>query len=118
MNILKENKGILIIVVIIIALLAWYGMSNKSASTGKVLSTTNSENLIDDRELLQILTNMEKIRLDGHIFESDAYISLQDFSKSIVPEPVGRPDPFAPLNTTEVTITGGEDLSDQVLLRE
>ncbi len=119
MNILKENKGILIVVIIVIALLVWYSMSNQSdSSSDRILSTTSSEHLVDDRELLQILTNMEKIRLDGRIFESDVYLSLQDFSRSIVPEPIGRPDPFAPLEAIEVTITSGGDLSDGVLLRE
>jgi len=120
MDILKENKAVLIIVVIIIALLAFYGMSNGSGTSNSLISSTNArtDTVVNDRELLQLLTDMRKINLEGHIFESPAYTSLQDFSRSIVPEPVGRQDPFAPLPKTEITVTGGgEDLSDQVLLR-
>ncbi len=119
MEILKENKAILVIVIIIVALLAWYGMSGGGNTGGSLLSATapSSNNSVDDRELLQLLTDMRNIHLEGHIFESPAYTSLYDFSRSIVPEPVGRQDPFAPLPKTEVTVTGGDDLSDQVLLR-
>jgi len=119
MDILKENKVILIIIVIIVAFLVFYGTSG-SGGSGALLSAKSSaaDTTVDDRELLQLLTDMRNINLEGHIFESAAYTSLQDFGRSIVPEPVGRQDPFAPLPKTEITITGGgEDLADQVLLR-
>jgi len=121
MDIIKENKVILVIVVIIIALLAFYGMSSGGNSNNALLSTksTATNTTVNDRELLQLLTDMRNIHLEGHIFESAAYTSLQDFGRSIVPEPVGRKDPFAPLQKTEITVTGGgKDLSDQVLLRQ
>jgi len=119
MDILKENKAILVIVVIIVALLAFYGMSSGGSSSSSVLSASspNTDKAVNDRELLQLLTDMRNIHLEGNIFESASYTSLQDFGRSIIPEPVGRQDPFAPLPKTEITVTGGDDLSDQVLLR-
>ncbi len=119
MNAIKENKGVLIIAVIAILLLTFYMMGNTNSQGGNILLSSQNaltEN-VDDRELLQLLIDMRNIRLDGAIFESDIYKSLQDFSKPIVPEPVGRTDPFAPLPKTEVIVTGGGDLRDQVLLR-
>ena len=120
MDILKENKVILVIVVIIIALLAFYGMSGGGSSSALLSAKSPAtDTSVNDRELLQLLTDMRNIHLEGHIFESTAYTSLQDFGRSIIPEPVGRQDPFAPLQKTDVTVTGGgEDLADQVLLRQ
>ncbi len=119
MELLKENKAIFIIIILIMALLAFYSMSSGNGSTQSLLSNSapDTNDAVNDRELLQLLTDMRNIHLDGNIFESDAYTSLKDFSRSIVPEPVGREDPFAPLPKTEITVTGGDDLSDQVLLR-
>jgi len=97
MQILKENKAILVIIIIIIVILAWYGMSKSKSRNDSIVSVTSADATanIDERKLLQLLTDMSKIKLDGHIFESAAYMSLQDFNKKIVPEPVGRQDPFA-----------------------
>ena len=121
MELLKENKVILIIVIIIVVLLAWYSMGGSGNSGGDSLMSASapSSKSVDDRDLLKLLTSMRNIHLDGHIFENPAYKSLRDFSRSIVPEPVGRKDPFAPLPKTEITVTGGgKNLSDQVLLRD
>ncbi len=119
MELLKENKTVFVIGVIILALLIFYGI-NTGNDSGNVLLTSSSPNVskeVNDRELLQLLIDMRSINLEGYIFEDPTYLSLQDFSRSIVPEPVGRQDPFAPLPKTEVTISGGDDLSDQALLR-
>lgn len=119
MNILKENKAIGIIVLVIVVLLGWYILSGGSGGSTPLISSNSpsSGEVVDDRELLELLTDMRNLQLDGHIFESPSYTNLQDFSRSIIPEPVGRRDPFAPVEA-EIVITGGEeDLSDQVLLR-
>ncbi len=117
MEILKQNKLILIVVIIVIALLIWYGMSSSNKTPNTLLTATQtSETDTGDRELLKLLTDMKSIRLDGDIFKSDAYLSLQDFSRDIVGEPVGREDPFAPVNKTEVTLTGGGDSTNQTPL--
>ncbi len=118
MNILRENKIIIALIVLVVAGIIIYSISSTDANNNLLsANSASTANNVDDRELLKLLTDMQTIRLDGRIFESTAYLSLQDFSRSIVPEPVGREDPFAPLEDTSVTISGGEDLSDQVLLR-
>ena len=118
MKIIKENKVILIVIILIISILIWSGMANTGGDSLLSQRSATQNRSVDDRELLQLLTDMRNIRLEGHIFESPAYLQLQDFGRSIVPEPVGRDDPFAPIPTTEITVSGGGDpLQDQVLLR-
>ncbi len=119
MQILKENKIIIIIIAIIIAILIWYGMSKGKSADNPLTSSSmsSSQKSVDDRDLLQLLTDMRNIRLDGHIFESTAYLSLQDFSRNIVPEPVGRQDPFAPVTQPKDADSIADDLSGRVLDR-
>lgn len=53
-----------------------------------------------DRELLTLLGSIKQISLDGTVFENPIFKSLEDFSKPLSPEPIGRPNPFAPLPGT------------------
>ncbi|MCD5384661.1 MAG: hypothetical protein LRZ97_01970 [Candidatus Pacebacteria bacterium] len=117
MNIIKQNKTVFIGAVILISILIFYGLSSKPPSAQHTTSTPSQTENTGEREMLEMLADMKTIRLDGRIFESSTYMNLQDFSREIVPEPIGRQDPFAPLEDTEVTITGGEELLDQALLR-
>lgn len=120
MDLFKENKALVGIAVIIVALLGWYMLSQSdgSSSSGSLITSTsaNSATSAGDRDLLQTLVNMRNIRLDGHIFESPTFLSLQDFSRSIVPEPVGRPDPFEPV-TVATTSNPELDREAQGLFR-
>ena len=52
------------------------------------------------------LTDLQSVSLDAPIFKNPAFITLQDFSRQIVPEPIGRHDPFAPLTPTGQTSAG------------
>jgi len=115
MDILKENKAVIVIIVIIGVILLIYGFSG-SGSGGALLTSQNGgvTGSVDERNIIRELNILKDIRLDGHIFQDPAYMSLHDFSRQIVPEPVGRPDPFAPLPKTQVTVSGG----GEVLLRE
>ncbi len=49
------------------------------------------------KDLFALLDKIESISLDGSIFTDKAFISLQDFSVTLVPETPGRSNPFAPL---------------------
>jgi len=42
---------------------------------------------------------MRSIRLDSSIFENPAFASLRDFGREIIPEPVGRTNPFVSTDT-------------------
>lgn len=48
-------------------------------------------------ELLSLLTSLRGLTLDGTIFESNLFQGLTDFGQELLPQPVGRPNPFAPI---------------------
>lgn len=81
---------------------AWYGMTSNSAPepliTTDVIGNSGSPSEdIADRELVESLLTLRAITLSGSIFTDPAFRSLKDFGTPIVAEPVGRPNPFAPI---------------------
>lgn len=108
---------ILILVVIIVAGV-WYGMSGGGTAEEQLLTTETVNDSgsptedTADRDLVETLLTLRAITLSGTIFADPAFRTLQDFGTTIVPEPVGRPNPFAPLGrsqaATQQTTTGSQ----------
>ncbi len=116
MQIIKENKKIIIIILFVLGFLYIY-MSSSGDSTTSTTTITVTNVDTGEREMLELLTNMKSIRLDSSLFKDATYINLQDFSREVIPEPIGREDPFAPLENTSVQISGGEEVSGEAFLR-
>lgn len=95
-DIIKQNKVILVILVIIIVAFAWFGLADRQPSTSLLTNDTRGDASVAEQEILRLLLDMRTIRLDSSIFENPAFASLQNFGRDIVPEPVGRTNPFAP----------------------
>ena len=95
------NKNILIVagVGVVVAGIVWYGMTTGTSTP--LLTTTNvtGASSAAERDLIDTLLALRAVTLDGSIFSDKAFLSLQDFGTEIVPEPVGRRNPFAPLDT-------------------
>ena len=49
-----------------------------------------------DRELVETLLALRAVTLSGSIFQDIAFQSLKDFGTPIMPEPIGRENPFTP----------------------
>lgn len=96
LDIIKQNKIILIVLVIIIAGFAWYGLAERTPTNTLLTNDSRAESSVAEQEILRLLLDMRSIRLDSSIFENPAFASLRDFGRSIVPEPVGRTNPFEP----------------------
>ena len=56
-----------------------------------------------DSDVVTILLQLRAVSLSGTIFSDAAFTSLKDFGSQIVPEPVGRANPFAPLTAVAST---------------
>lgn len=100
-------------IAILVAGAIWYGMTQGSASTTSVISTQTVGTSVDERELVETLLALRAVTLDGTIFNDPAFLSLKDFGTQIVPEPAGRPNPFAPLAGTVVqtaNVTSGSSM--------
>lgn len=96
----KNLRTVIIVgVVIVIAFIAYsYFFTAKPAS---VLTTSEVSGTPPvDQDLISLLAQLKAITLDDSIFNDPTFMSLQDFSQNLTPEPSGRINPFAPLGQT------------------
>ena len=89
---------IIILGILIIATVAYtlvVGKTDKNLLVSESFINTNSS-LQDD--LIALLLEIRSIKLDGDILSDKVFRSLEDFGQEITPEPIGRENPFAPVN--------------------
>lgn len=99
MGFLSQHK-LVIILAVVVAGFAWWGLSGTGTSSPASLLTTKGvgANLNHtDQSLVATLLQLRAVKLDGTIFSEPAFAALKDFSTQIISEPVGRPNPFEPL---------------------
>jgi len=108
LDIIKQNKVIIIVLIVIIVGFAWYGLSDKQPSNSLLTNESRSSASAAEQEILRLLLDMRSIRLDSSIFENPSFASLRDFGREIIPEPVGRTNPFAPSGDTFTTSNDDE----------
>lgn len=99
MQTLLQHKLLLIIAGVIIAGLVWYGLSPTAELPDLTSTPIAADGSPSDPGIVPTLLTLRAVKLDGTILSSDAFKQLKDFSTEIVPEPVGRTNPFAPLFT-------------------
>jgi len=106
MSFFQQHKLISILIVLALLGAGWYFLSG-SPAPAPTLTTTNvsgaTGTAAPDSTLVSTLLALRAVKLDGTIFSDPAFVSLKDFSTQIVPEPVGRDDPFAPLSVAPST---------------
>ena len=103
---LSKFKGLIIGIVLVVLLILGYTqfIAKKSGTSdaplARVDSTSGSSNPIQGaagREFVIQLLAIQSIHFNSQFFSDPAYLSLHDFSKPLVPQPVGRLNPFAPI---------------------
>ncbi len=95
MKFITEHKAILAVIAIVILGVAWYGLYGSSGDA-PVLAGGGSTGVDPGESVVRTLSQMHSISLSAAIFSDPAFQGLKDFGTQIVPEPVGRPNPFAP----------------------
>jgi hypothetical protein len=104
MNWILKHKIISIVMTVLVVGIAWYFLSGSSSAPTAVLSSeASSQSPAGTDQLISSLLALRSVTLGGTIFSNPSFQVLQDFTTPIVPEPVGRPNPFAPLDTTITT---------------
>ncbi len=104
---LARHKLVLIGISILVALGVWYGLSAAPSSTSDLVTTSVAESDGPaDSGLVATLLTLRAVKLDGTILSDPAFTSLKDFSTEIVPEPIGRDNPFAPLSLQASSLVG------------
>ena len=119
MGFLKKYKTIFIIVIVVIAGGIAYNTLFKSdnenllTSDIGILSSEESAAAVAENDLLNLLLDIRSIKLDGNIFSKETFKSLEDFGQEIIPEPVGRENPFAPIGFVSETSNKSESAEDE-----
>jgi hypothetical protein len=98
MNWILQHKITSIIIVLFLAGGAWYMLSGSSSDNAVLTSETPSAPA-GAQELVDSLLALRAVSLDGTILANPAFQALKDLTTPITPEPVGRPNPFAPLSS-------------------
>ncbi len=100
-NTIKQNKIMFIILAVVIVLFIGYGMGDKEPTQGLVQKQNAASSSMVEQEILQLLMDVQSIKLDSAIFADPSFVTLRDFSRAIVEEPFGRENPFVPIEDTE-----------------
>jgi len=106
MNFLLRYKTAILVIVLAIIGFFVYSYFFTSAPQEVLSSSPAQENVQVDADLIALLSTLHSISLDDAIFSDATFKSLQDFSQTLVPQPVGRTNPFAPLGTLGATPSG------------
>lgn len=110
MEIIIQNKYMVSALAIIVSIGAWFvlGGSGDSVQEGLVTETFSSPEAEADRDLVATLLQLRAVKLEGVIFSDPLFHSLRDFGSEIVPEPVGRENPFAPIGGQAAAVGGAQ----------
>lgn len=102
---LFKNKWTILGLAVVVGIGIWYSLPSDSSSDDLLVSEdlTGASGPID-QELVATLLELRSVTLSGTIFSDPVFQSLKDFGVQIVPEPAGRANPFAPLNSQEAVV--------------
>lgn len=97
MNILARYQNYILMGVVLIAAFGIYTyyFTGDEEPVLKQETATGLSNPID-QELIALLFQLKGISLDESLFANPVFLSLQDYGQTLVAEPVGRINPFAP----------------------
>lgn len=95
---LNKYKIWIVLVGVIVAGGVWFGLSSSPSSSSVLTTTDVNSTSAADQDLVNTLLQLRAVSLNGAIFTNVSFMGLQDFSTHIVQEPVGRDDPFAPID--------------------
>jgi len=96
----QKTKQIIIIIVIIVISFIGYKMFFVSSETGNTPLVSDKKvttDFVDGQMTLALLNNLKKVTLDESVFSDEVFKSLVSFEKPIMPEPIGRQNPFLPI---------------------
>ena len=93
------------IIVLVVAGVGYFGYNylTRTDTPSDVLIQQNSADTSKmGAEVLSALNQLKTLKLDASVFQDKTFLSLQDFSKPLNSEPVGRVNPFSPIGVENV----------------
>ena len=97
---LKERKKIILAavgVIVLFMLYTFFFTGGEAPGTSPLTAQDTAGSEVIGQARVALLLQLQPIRLDPAVFGDPAFRSLRDFGQPIPDEPVGRPNPFAPL---------------------
>ncbi len=100
----KTATNLAVVLGLITVAFAGYYMYTQQASNGALSFDNNQQtmqNMLNNtRVFIQHRQALDNVKMDIEFFEDERFQSLRSFSTPILEQPIGRPDPFAPVDTT------------------
>ncbi len=96
MDLIKKYQTAIIFVAIIVVLFGAYQFFFATDDAPALIETPTAV-AGPDQDLVALLFQLKGIRLDNALFGDPLFQSLKDFGRELVSEPIGRVNPFAPL---------------------
>jgi hypothetical protein len=108
----QKTKQIIIAVILIIV--GFFTVQYFLGSTDEAPLTQDDrvQDVEGGREIIVLLNRLNQVTLNSSIFNNKVFLGLVNFEKPIPDQPIGRPNPFAPVGndalipTTSGTTTG------------
>jgi len=97
-------KKILIAVVVLAIIFAAYRIFFVSEPEAPLSSETVSGLPVEDGDLLSLLLQLKSLKLSDELLADPTFVTLQDFTVELAPEPVGRRNPFAAIGAAETPV--------------
>lgn len=98
---MAKYKNIIIIAVIVVIGLIIYSIVKPDPEVQKLLETSerqDSAQVLGD-DITRAINQIQSLKLDRAVLDDPVLKNLTDHSEPIIPEPVGRRNPFAPIGS-------------------
>lgn len=108
----KKNKVMLVVLLVILAFFGYRFMFKKDASSGKsdlavdAGAEASGQSAIG-RDLIVTISKLKSLNLDDSLFKDPIFNNLSDFSIPLIPQEVGRSNPFSPIGGSANPDNGG-----------
>ena len=96
-----QTKNIVIVVVILVVIFFGYSIFFTGDRDGALLKSESDDPILsseDGKVILNLLLSLQSLTLEASIFNELSFLSLIDFGQEIPDRPIGRDNPFSPLN--------------------
>jgi hypothetical protein len=91
----KQIRAALPIALLVGVIGAGYWLWTSQGGADTFTGVTGGAALVEGREVLHLLNEVQSVSFDTAVFSDPAYVSLVDRSVDIEVRPLGRPNPFA-----------------------
>lgn len=97
----KINKNIILIVALVVVAVVGYFIFTGGDDTAEAPLVGVQAGAASTGMAQEIVIELNRLRalqsINGDFFANPAFVSLRDFTQTVVPQPIGRNNPFAPI---------------------